>query len=78
MRKVLIIALGIASLAALVSVQSASAAQNCKEVCDQWAPGNSGKPRCFSARVVCTNSSGKPGSSSGTKTIQEQKVRRQN
>ena len=72
MRKVLIIALGFASLATLVAVNQASAAQNCKIVCDQWAPGNDGKPRCFSARQVC-----KPVISSAPKSMQDEKRKRQ-
>lgn len=70
MRKVLIIAFGLASLATLVAVNQASAA-NCRIVCDQWGLHN-GKQRCFSARQVC-----KPAMSSAPKSIQDQKRTRQ-
>jgi hypothetical protein len=71
MRKILIIALGLASLATLAAVNQASAA-NCRIVCDQWGPDNRGKQRCFSARQVC-----KPAMSSAPKSIQDQKRKRQ-
>lgn len=76
MRKILIIALGLASLATLGGVQLASAAQNCVPVtvCDQWAEHN-GKPRCFSAHVVCAE---RVGSSKVPQPIQQQKLRSQN
>jgi hypothetical protein len=70
MRKVLIIALGLASLATLVAVNQASAA-NCRIVCDQWGLDNRGKQRCFSARQVCTAMSSAP------KSMQDEKRKRQ-
>jgi hypothetical protein len=78
MRKVLIIALGLASLGAIASVQQASAAagQICKPVCDQWAPDNLGKPRCFSAHTECKNAKS-VGASGGSKIIQQKKNVRQ-
>ena len=78
MRKVLIIALGLASLGALAGVQQASAAagQICKPVCDQWAPDNFGTPRCFSAHTECTNAKG-VGGAGASKTIQQKKTVRQ-
>jgi hypothetical protein len=71
MRKVLIVALGLASLATLAAVNQASAASNCRIVCDQWGLHN-GKQRCFSARQVC-----KPAMNSAPKSIQDQKRTRQ-
>lgn len=53
MRKVLIIAFGLASLGALAT-QPASAAQTCRMVCDQSAIHN-GQTRCFSSHKECTN-----------------------
>ena len=67
MHKVLVIALGLASLATLVAVNQASAASNCRIVCDQWGLHN-GKQRCFSARQVC-----KRAVSSAPKSMQDQK-----
>ena len=77
MRKVLIIALGLASVTTLASVHQASAAQDCKIVCDQWAPDNWGKPRCFSAHQVCTKQpvSNGPGPQ---QAINDKKLKRQN
>jgi len=77
MYKALIVALGVASLATLSGVQLASAAQDCKIVCDQWAPDNWGNPRCFSAHRVCTKQpvSNGPGAQ---QAINDRKLRRQN
>jgi len=71
MRKVLIIALSLASLATLAVVNQAFAA-NCRIVCDQWGPDNRGKQRCFSAHQVC-----KPAMSSAPKSMEDQKRKRQ-
>ena len=78
MRKVLIIALGLASLVTLAAVHQASAAQICKDVCDQWAEDR-GVLRCFAARYVCTktvttNLSG-PGAQ---QPVNDKKLKRQN
>ena len=77
MRKVLIIALGLASLATLGGVQLASAAQDCKIVCDQWAPDNWEKPRWFSAHRVCTKQSVSNGPGA-QQAINDKKLKRQN
>jgi hypothetical protein len=75
MRKILVVAFGITSFVMLAGLQPAPAAQNCKQVCDQWAPNNFGKPRCFSARTVCTKASGSAGGSGAPQPIQQGKLR---
>ena len=72
MRKVLIIVLGLASIGTLAAVHQASAASNCRIVCDQWGPDNWGKQRCLSARQVC-----KPAMNSAPQSIQDQKRKRE-
>ncbi len=59
MRKALIVFLSIASFAALASLQPASAASNCRMMCDQQEMHN-GKLRCFSEHLVCTKSPSTP------------------
>jgi hypothetical protein len=78
MRKILIIALGLASFGAIAAVQQASANPLCKPVCDQWGPGNNGQPRCFSAHMECPNGKASVGGTGGSKTIQQKKTVRQN
>src|SRR5262245_61199525 len=77
MRKVLIIALGFASLGAITAAQQASANPLCKPVCDQWGPGKNGQPRCFSAHMECPDTKASVGGSGGHKTIQQKKTLRQ-
>jgi len=69
MRKSLVIALGLVSLGAIVSVQPAGAAYVCKWKCDQWANDNQGHYRCFSEHQVCE----KTGSDLQTKLLNVQK-----
>ena len=53
MRKALIIALGLASLGAIASVQPAAAVKTCHAVCDQWAMDHHGQWRCYSTHPEC-------------------------
>jgi len=72
MRKILIIALGLASLATLAAVHQASAAQECRHVCDQLEMDR-GQWRCFAGHYVCT----KPGPGR-PQPVNDQKLKRQN
>jgi hypothetical protein len=68
MRKAFIIIIALLSFGAIASMQSASAAQTCKTVCDQSEMHN-GKPRCFSAHQECT----KKESAGSSRTVQKNK-----
>ena len=73
MRKGLIIALGLASLAAVVGTDPASARVTCEQKCTQRVAVPNSYAKCVQIRTVCTGSNNQgPGA---PRTIQEQKTK---
>ncbi len=75
MRKVLLIALGLASLGAIASVQPAAAKVTCQTVCEVFSTDSAGHGTCTRSRQKCTGTDDI--GSRAVQPIQQQKLKRQ-